>query len=131
MTGEEIVGELLRADAAIVADVPPAQMKIAQLPENCPLPAFLIRLVSLHDRQPLKRGALTRSVGRVGVTIRAASVAELRALLKLVRDCCAGRTGNFSGARNVSILTAGVGPSLLGPNNSFEITQDFRVSFDA
>jgi hypothetical protein len=31
----------------------------------------------------------------------------------------------------VSILTAGTGPDVAGPNDSYEQTQDFRVSFDA
>ena len=40
-------------------------------------------------------------------------------------------TGDIGGALRVSILTAGLGPSLNGPGNSFEQTQDFRVSWDA
>lgn len=51
--------------------------------------------------------------------------------MKLVRDCCAGRTGNIGGGVNVSILTAGRGPELNGPGNTYERTADFRVSYDA
>jgi hypothetical protein len=131
MTGEEIIGDLLLADATVADIAPPGRIKIAQLPEDIALPAILIRLVSLTDRKPLKRGPVTRSIARIGVTIRAGNVRDLRAALAAARDCCAGRVGDFGGARNVSILTADLGPSLIGPGNSFEITQDFHVSFEA
>jgi len=49
----------------------------------------------------------------------------------VIRSACASRTGDFAGATNASILTAGTGPDARGPGNSFEQTQDFRVSFDA
>lgn len=68
---------------------------------------------------------------RISVAVRAASYDDQRAAIKLVVKACAGRTGSIAGADNVSVLTAGRGPDLRGPGNTFEQTQDFRVSFDA
>lgn len=131
MTGASIVGELLRASAALGVVVPAAQIKGGRLPEDITLPALLVRTVSVIDRQPLKRGATNRRTDRVAVTVRAASWREQLAIIELVRTICAGRTGDVGGGKRVSILTAGTGPDLDGPGNSFEQTQDFRVSFDA
>lgn len=131
MSGVTILGELLRADAAVLEMIAEAQIKAGALPENAPLPALLLRTVSLVDHQPLKRGAFVRSAARIAVTVRAANYGDQTKAIRLVRTCCAGRTGDLSGFRRVSILTAGLGPDLRGPGNSFEQTQDFRVSFDA
>ena len=131
MTGAEIVGTLLRASASLTAVVPAERIKLGQLPEGILLPALLVRVVSLIDRQPLKRTGWVRSIGRISVTVRAASYREHVEIIGLLRECCAGWTGNLAGAERISILTAGLGPDLLGPGNSFEQAQDFRVSFDA
>lgn len=130
MSGVLIVGELLRADAALVAIVPAAQIKAGRLPEGAPLPALVIRSVSLTDVQPLKGGPI-RSNERVSVTVRAGSDRDRRTIIGLVRSSCAGRTGAIGDSTGVSVLTAGTGPDLDGPGGSFERTQDFRVSFDA
>lgn len=131
MTGGDIIGALLRADAAVAARVPESSIKGGRLPEAQPLPALLVRTVSLVDRQPLKRSGWVRSVARVAVTVRAASYRDQNEIIALVRMCCAGKTGDIGGAKRVSILTAGLGPDVNGPGGSFEQTQDFRVSFDA
>ena len=128
MSGVMIVGELLRADAALTAIVPAARIKAGRLPEDAPLPTLVIRSVSLVDWEPLKGGPV-HSVERVSVTVRAANDRDRRALIGLVRRCCAGRTGDIGDARGVSIRTAGAGPDVDGPGNSFERAQDFRVGF--
>lgn len=131
MTGADIIGTLLRADAALVALVPQGRIKGKRLPLGIALPALLVRVVSVVDRQPLTLGALVRRTDRIAVTVRAASGDDQDAIIKLVRAVCAGRSGAIAGAVNVSIRTAGLGPDLDGPGNSFEQTQDLRVSFDA
>ena len=131
MTGADIVAALLLADPAVTAFVPATRVKLGRLPDGVPLPALLARTVSSVDRQPLKRPAIVRVTDRVSVTVRAASYRDQVAAMKLVRRCCAGRTGDVGGGSGVSILTAGMGPDLNGPADSFEQTQDFRVSFDA
>ncbi|UAK25863.1 tail completion protein gp17 [Sphingomonas nostoxanthinifaciens] len=131
MTGAIIVGTLLRASAAMVAAVPIERIKLGLLPDGVPLPAVVIRTISSVDRQPLKRGASVRVTDRVSVTVRAASYRDQTAIIELIRTACAGRIGDVGGGRRVSILTAGTGPDLAGPANSFEQSQDFRVSFDA
>jgi len=129
MTGVDIVGALLLAEAALTEVVQADRIKAAVLPDGIALPALLVRTVSSVDRQPLKRGGFVRVTDRVSVTVRAASYESQRAVIKLVRKL-AGRTGNIGGGLRVSILTAGIGPDVGGPAASFEQTQDFRVTFD-
>lgn len=129
--GVNIVGELLRAAAPVVAVVPVERIKAGSLPENAELLALLLRTVSSVEVQKLVRGTYTRTTDRVAVTVRAASWREQVAVMQLVKTACAGRTGNIGGGLRVSILTAGLGPDVRGPANSFEQTLDFRVSYDA
>jgi hypothetical protein len=130
MTGVDIVGELLRANAPLVAKVPLANIKAGALPENAPLPALLLRTVSRVERQRLKRGTMVRYVERVAVAVRAATYREQVAIMKMVLPICAGFTGSLGTATNIAINSAGTGPDLIGPGNTFEQTQDFRVGFD-
>lgn len=130
-TGVDIVGTLLRAHPDLTAIVPIERIKAGALPDDVALPALLVRCVSSVERQPLKRGAVTRNVDRIAVTVRAASYREQRAVIAIVKPCCAGKTGDIGGGVRVSILTAGTGPDVRGPGDSFEQTQDFRVSHDA
>lgn len=131
MTGADIVGALLRADADLLALVPVSRIKAKRLPPGTALPALLVRVVSVVDRQPLTLGEFVRRTDRVAVTVRAGSGDDQDAIIELVRAICAGRTGAIAGAINVSIRTSGLGPDLNGPGDSFEQTQDLRVSFDA
>src|SRR3546814_14176455 len=87
MTGSDIIGALLREHQPLINVVPLANIKAGMLPEGQPLPALLVRTVSLVDRQPLKRGGWCRSVARIAVTVRAASYRDQGAIIALVRDC--------------------------------------------
>lgn len=129
--GVNIVGALLRANAPVLAVVPIELIKAGSLPENAVLPALLLRTVSSTERQHLVRGSTPRTVDRVAVTVRASSWREQVQVMQLVKTACAGLTGDIGGGVRVSILTAGLGPDVRGPANSFEQTQDFRVSYDA
>ncbi|WP_066723568.1 tail completion protein gp17 [Sphingomonas pituitosa] len=131
MTGVDIIGTLLRADPAVLALVPIERIKAGALPDNVALPALLIRSTSNVERQPLKRGERTRNTERVTVSVRAANYRDQRAAMRLVVDCCAGRTGTVADVEAVSILTAGRGPDTRGPGDSFDQGQDFKVSFEA
>lgn len=131
VTGVGIVGELLRSDPTITAMMPVARIKAGALPENVELPALLLKTESSKERADLKRGSTTRTTDRVSVTVRAANYRDQCIAIALVKACCTGKTGNIGGGLRVSILSAGTGPDLRGPGNSFEQTQDFRVSFDA
>lgn len=130
MSGAMIIGTLLSADTDVLALVTVDRIEASMLPDNTPLPALLVRLVSSVDRQTLKREAVVHVTERVAVTVRASSYQEQGAVIRAVRRCCAGKIGNIGGGVNVSILTAGTGPDLLGPAGSFEQTQDFRISFN-
>lgn len=131
MSGCAIVGAVLTVDAVVTALVPAARTKAAKLPDGIALPALLVRTVSVVERQPLKKSALVRTTERVSVTVRAANYRDQVAAMKAVGNALRGRTGTIGGYANVAILTAGVGPDVLGPGDSFEQTRDFRVSFDA
>ena len=131
MTGVDIVGALLIADQDLIKAIPVERIKAGALSENVALPALLVRTVSSVERLALKRGDTVRTADRVSVTVRAATYAEQTAVIRMVRSICAGRTGAVGEASSVSIVSAGTGPDARGPGNSFEQTQDFRVSFDA
>jgi len=131
MTGADIIGALLLADTAMMEMFTPAQVKGGRLPDDVTLPALLVKETSTVERHTLKREGTTRTIDRVSVTVRADSYRDQRKAMLLVKNCCAGRTGDLGGATRVSILTAGRGPELDGPGNTFERTQDFKVSYDA
>jgi len=130
VSGVDIVTDLLRADAAILAVVPAKQIKAVALPDDAPLPSLLVRSISEVERVKLRRGASVRITERVEVVVRAGSFREVRDLRVLARNACAGRTGDLSGVSAVSITNAGGGPDLVGPNRSYQRGQDFRVSFE-
>lgn len=130
-TGASIIGMLLREDTALTAIVAAQNIKMGALPEDITLPAVLVRLVSSVERQPLRRSGTVRTIDRVSATVRAESYREQAQIIRLIRNCCAGLTGDIGNGKSVSILTAGTGPDLIGPGNSFEQAQDFRVSHDA
>jgi hypothetical protein len=131
MSGASIVGNLLVADGPTTAKVPAQGIKLGALPDGVALPALLVRTISTIERQPLSVGSMVRVTERVSVTVRAASYRDQVAVMKLVRTCCRGRTGDIGGGTGVAITTSpGGGPDLLGPGDTFEQAQDFRVSFD-
>ncbi|WP_288935066.1 hypothetical protein [uncultured Sphingomonas sp.] len=133
MTGAEILGEVLRTNAALTEVVEPEAIKGGRLDDNQPLPVVLVRSISIIDRQTLAAETMVRTSERVSCTVRAASYADRVAVMKLLRS--AGRAGltipAMDDARNISILTAGAGPELNGPGDSFERNQDFTVTYDA
>ncbi len=132
MSGAMIVNVLLRADEAVIAQVPVASIKIGRLPDGTQPPALLVRTVSSVDRQPLKRGGWVRRTDRIAVTVRAGSYRDQAAIIRLINSVCPGVKGDvLPDAKRVSILAAGVGPDVSGPGNSYEQTHDFRVSYDA
>lgn len=130
MNGDDIVGAMLIEYAPLTAVVAVTGIKTVAIPDNTPLPNLLITVVSSVDRQPLRRGSFVRVKDRVQVKVRAQNHEERREVIRLVRKCCAGMTGAIGGGVNVAILTAGQGPDLRGPGNSYEKAQDFSVSFD-
>lgn len=131
MIGIDIIGALMMRDAAVIDFATSEGIKAGRLPESVILPAYLVRLISLIDYQPLKGSRMVRSTARIRVTVRAASYDDQVEGIRLVRAACARFTGDIANAKRVSVLTAGTGPDLNGPGNSFEQSQDFRVTFDA
>lgn len=130
MSGADIVGALLRSDAAVTSIVRAQDIKGGRLPDDAAIPSLLVRSISGTDRQTLRRGSYVRVTERIAVLVRAGSYRQQGQIIDLVRKCCAGRTGDLGGAKRVSILTAGHGPDVNGPANTFEKTQDFSVSYD-
>lgn len=130
MTGLEIVGAILEKHEPLLELVDVDSIKAGKLPDGVVLPALLLRTVSSIDRQFLKNSGFFRVIDRVSVAVRAASYEEQIAIIRIVKRCCGGLTGDIGGGLRVTILNAGTGPDLGGPANSFEQTHDFRVSFD-
>jgi hypothetical protein len=131
MSGTAIISELLLADTYFAEIAGEDRIKEDRLPDGVQLTALLLRTVSGTDRQFLTPGAFVHSTERIAVTVRAASVRERKDTIKRVRAACADRVGDFAGCSEVSVLKAGLGPSVIGPGDSFEQTQDFSVSFNA
>ena len=132
MSGVAIIDNLLRGSTAITETVSPADIKGGRLADDATLPVLLMRSLSIVDRQTLARESMVRSTERVSVTVRAAAYRDQRALIKLVRTACTGVVvDQIDDASNISVLTAGAGPELNGPGNSFERNQDFYVTYDA
>lgn len=130
ITGAKIVVTLLRDHTPLTAIVPAPRIKQGRIPSGS-LPVIVVKTVSVIERQALKRGATVLRTDRVSVTVRAASYRDQVDIIELIKSACAGRVGDIGGGTNVSVLTAGTGPDLDGPGDSFEQTQDFRVSFVA
>lgn len=129
VTGSDIIGALLRGYEPLTSFVPVSQIKAGRL-GTAPLPALVITMISSVDRQTLKRGRMVRRTDRISVTVRAESHRDRKFAIRLIRLACADRTGRIAGAERVSVLTAGKGPEVDGPADSFEQAQDFKVSFD-
>jgi hypothetical protein len=131
MSGGEILGKLLRDDVGLTQKVAAAAIKGGRLADAEALPVLLVRSLSIVDRQSL--ALEVRTTERVSVTVRAASYRDRKAIMDLLRSV--GRAGiaitAMGDARNISVLTAGAGPELNGPGDSFERNQDFTVSYDA
>lgn len=130
VTGSDIVGALLLASPALLALVPADHIAAARLPDGLPLPLIVVELISTTNRQPLKRGRFVRRTDRITVNVRTASHADRTRAMHLVGLACAGRTGTIAGAERVSVVTAGSGPELNGPGDSYDQGRDFLVSFD-
>ena len=130
MTGAEIVGTLLRDRPAVTGLVPATRIKLGMLPDGVQLPALLVRTVSVIEREMLSRGQFVRVTARVSVAVRATAYMDQVAAIDAVRKSIAGWTGSMPDAANIAVLSAGTGPDVLGPGNSFEQTTDFRVSFE-
>lgn len=133
MTGGEILGDLLRSSAALTAMVKASAIKGGRIADNEALPVLLVRSISIVDRQTLALESTVRTNERISVTVRANSYRERADIMRLLRST--GRAGiridAMGDASNISILTAGAGPELNGPNDSFERNQDFFVTYDA
>lgn len=132
MSGTDLIDALLRKSEPLIAAVPADRIKGGSLAPDILLNTLLIREVTSVDRQQLKQGSIVRTVGRISVTVRAKSWRDQRAIIRLVRAACVGdRHIELPGVTKVSVRTAGRGPDMTGPGQSFEQTQDFRVGFDA
>lgn len=130
MSGVTIIGALLEAHEHLVAAVPVDRQIAGRLPDGVVLPTLLLRSISTVERHMLRRGSLVRTIERVSVTVRAVSYQQQDDILLLVARACAGKGGTIAGFERVSVLTAGTGPDVNGPGDSYEKAQDFRVSFD-
>jgi hypothetical protein len=130
MSGVLVIGELLRAAAAVDGAPVPADRIKEDVIDGGAYPAIAVSTVSQVDRQRFT-GTKWHARERVQVTIMANSPRERREVLNWVRETCRYRQGDFAGVTDVSILTDGVGPSIESINpNYFMTTQDLSVAFN-
>lgn len=131
MDGVAIIDQRLRASSEILGMVPKDRIKGGRF-DGAALPALLITSISVVDRHTLAQEGMVRVVERVAVTARANSYRDQRALIDIVANVCPADFIDALGvARRISIHTAGRGPEMNGPADSFERKQDFRVTYDA
>ncbi len=130
MSGASIIADLLRGNPAVTAVVAAANIKAGRLADGAAMPTLLIRTISSVEGLTLVREDFVRNTDRVAVTVRAAAYRDQAEVIKLVKACCAGVTGSVASYENVVIDNAGLGPDINGPGDTFEQTQDFRVSYD-
>lgn len=131
MSGTAIIAELLLARPELLELVPVERIKEGAIAPDIALPALLIKTESSVDQQFLKQGRIVRTVDRISVTVRAKSYRQQKAVLREVRAAGVGEHAAIGDATSVSSRTAGRGPDMPGPGQSFEQTQDFRVTYDA
>lgn len=129
-TGVTIVGDLLRNSADVTAIVPIDRIKAGRLPEGAVTPALLLRTISSVEHQKLKRGSVKRMVDRISVTVRADNYRQQTDAIALIQSAVGGFVGDASGAVRVAARTARTGPDLVGPGNTYEQSQDFRISYE-
>jgi hypothetical protein len=131
MSGVNVIGELLRADANLLAIIPAERIKAGLLPENAAIPAIAVTQISGVDRNILSQGETRRVAERVQVTVLASNYRQKRALLQLVRYACADKRGDIAGEADVVVLTDGTGPDFLSDDSAIWMqTQDFTVSYN-
>ncbi len=128
MSGVTIIGALLEADGPVTAAV--GTIKAGRLPDNVVLPALLVRSTSQVERIHLRRTGEVRITERVSVAVRADNYRDVGVIIKAIRTACAGKIGTIAGFSAVSVLSAGVGPDIIGPADTYERTHDFMVGFN-
>ncbi|WP_294392000.1 hypothetical protein [uncultured Sphingomonas sp.] len=128
--GEDVIDALLRASAAMLALVPASQMAIGRLRDGTPLDTILIRTISGVDQHILDDGDGIRRRERIEVSIRAETHRRRKRLRRLVQQVCNDAAGTIAGLHNVVVMTAGSGPDLIGPGDTFDGGEDFAVEFE-
>lgn len=129
MSGVAIVTSILAANAPLTATVPAASIYGGLLPPGWTVPAITARQISGVQRTTVAMSEATKLMfERVRLNIHAASYAQQKAVLALVRTACANRNGTVAGFDLDSILPAGEGPDDLSPDPMvFEQSIDFMV----
>lgn len=131
MSGVDVIGEILRASAAVTALVPAARVKEDLLSQKTVLPAIAVGSISVVDLNTFSNGETRRVTERIQVTVAAADVRTRKALMLAVRNAASKAVGSYADVTDVSVLLDGAGPSLpLTDPTMFLKTQDFRVSYN-
>lgn len=124
----KVVLALLKADAALVAVVPPDRMYPGDIPPNTSLPALAYTNVSDRDTLAMKGNVLLET-GRVQVTVAAGSYPAKEQLIGLVRKACSNKRGLIAGASVKNVRSDGIGPDLDNTDvGTFGRTIDFLVT---
>lgn len=131
MSGVNIIFSLLCASSELLEAVPKPQIRPGVLPDDTPLPALGLSVVSGIDRNLANPASRIFVTQRVQVTVLARNYTDQQAVMKLVRKACRDQHGTIAGFAGASVLTDGAGPDhqfgeLAG---IYMQTQDFTVTF--
>ena len=114
MSGVAVVRYLQANDAGVIAVVPAARIFAGVIPEGTAgtaLPALGTSTIDSVERRTVSMAGTTKlRTERVQTDILAATYAQKKSLVELVRAACANRHGTVNGIDVDSILPAGEGP---------------------
>jgi hypothetical protein len=129
MSDVKAIRYLLSTSAALVAVVPATRIQAGDLPQGVALPAIGITHVSGIWRQEISKQSKS-CLARVQVTVLAASYAQQKQIIELVRDAVPRTHGVVNGVQIDSILRQPDGPDMSDPALGLYIqTQDYMVNF--
>jgi hypothetical protein len=129
VSGVDIVGAVLLADAGVLALVPASKIKAGGLPQGIKLPAISVTRVSRVGNAPLA-GAGGRSTERVQVTVMAPDYDTQDQVLRQIATALDGRSGTVGGVAGAAITSLGGGPDFRDAEASiWSGSEDFRVSY--
>lgn len=134
MSAEKALFAMLKADAALLAQVPTARIFPSIIPLNTTLPAISYSMVSEIEETTIGLTALKRRA-RMQVTIAVAGLTataygQAKTIRGLVEAACNHKRGTFNGIVVDSCIKELVGPDLRDDEAAITYqTVDFRIAY--
>lgn len=130
MSDVKVIRHLLANNAPLTAVVDAAKIVADEIPQGAPMPAILVEHISgVWGEEISKQSNFCRA--RVQVTVMAASYAQKKQIMRLVREAVPRSGGTIAGVAVDSILREPDGADFSDSTaRIFMQTQDFMVSFN-